>query len=346
MSDIIKVFVSYSWDNEKHKEWVLHLTNNLRENYGLDVILDQYELSAGKNMIYFMERSLEIADKVLLILTPNYKMKAENRERGVGFGYSMISQEFYKNQAKNEKFIPILRSGDNEKSAPGYIESLITHSMKDDTTFESDLETLARIIYNKPILKKPKIGAVPDFDKVSLEKDPVIEKARNLSNQIELKQKQKEYLSSESGLIEANNQFNQLLRGLEDKANHYKQNTRFRFSITSARTSPQPDPYNPPFANLVGEGIFCFHFYFNIIDRYIAVSLWNRPPSNGNVFYFPGEEPKQLTIGDIYYFAISDDFEPKWRNNLDELFTIEDIIRKYFIALMDEIIEKKKKEGM
>ena len=46
-------------------------------------ILDQYDLDAGKNMILFMEKSVEDSDKVLIILTPKYNFKAKSREKGV-----------------------------------------------------------------------------------------------------------------------------------------------------------------------------------------------------------------------------------------------------------------------
>lgn len=35
-------FISYSWDNENHTDWVLNLGNSL-VSFGLDVILDQYD---------------------------------------------------------------------------------------------------------------------------------------------------------------------------------------------------------------------------------------------------------------------------------------------------------------
>ena len=78
-----KVFISYSWDNEPHKEWVLNLATQLR-NKGVDVILDIWELTAGKDKDYFMENSVANSDKVLLILTPDYKTKAENRQGEIG----------------------------------------------------------------------------------------------------------------------------------------------------------------------------------------------------------------------------------------------------------------------
>ena len=110
-----KVFISYSWDSNKHRAWVLALANDLIKN-GIEVILDQYELGIGGNLTLFMEKSVDEADKVLLILTENYKIKADNRSGGVGFEYSMINEELYSNQVDNQKFIPILKSGTNSFS--------------------------------------------------------------------------------------------------------------------------------------------------------------------------------------------------------------------------------------
>ena len=89
------VFISYSWDNEKHKSFVRRMATDLRVEYGINVLLDQFELNAGKNLTQFLDNSINIADKVLMILTPNYKLKAEKRNGGVGYEYSIVSQTLF-----------------------------------------------------------------------------------------------------------------------------------------------------------------------------------------------------------------------------------------------------------
>ena len=54
---IPKVFVSYSHDNEEHKEWVLQLAIRLRSN-GVDIILDRWNLKLGSDLAAFMEQGL------------------------------------------------------------------------------------------------------------------------------------------------------------------------------------------------------------------------------------------------------------------------------------------------
>ncbi len=40
------VFISYSWDNPRHKEWVIALANELRRN-GIDATLDEFITQRG-----------------------------------------------------------------------------------------------------------------------------------------------------------------------------------------------------------------------------------------------------------------------------------------------------------
>jgi len=158
-----KVFISYSWDSESHKEWVLKLAYLLIKN-GVDAILDTWELKAGKDKDFFMENSLRISDKVLLIMTPNYKIKAENRKGGVGSEISMIRAEKFTNQ-ETEKFIPIVRFGKREDCTPLFAKSLIDIDMSNDDDFEKSFEDLLRTIFEVPQFEKPTIGNRPQFNK-------------------------------------------------------------------------------------------------------------------------------------------------------------------------------------
>lgn len=171
----MKVFISYSWEGDKsHQDWVLKLANDLAELYGCYILLDQYDLRAGKGLTAFMERSLAEADKVLIILTPSYKDKAMSQQGGVGFEHSIISGELYDLQDNNDKFIPILRKGDKQTSAPGYIKTLIYAEMIEDDRYESDLQSLAEVIYGKKAAIRPESGPIPDFNSLP-KKDPIIE---------------------------------------------------------------------------------------------------------------------------------------------------------------------------
>lgn len=165
---IPKVFISYSWDDDSHKEWVLNLAFHLRSR-GVDAILDVWELKAGKDKDFFMEYSVRESDKVLMIMTPNYKLKAENRNGGVGSEISMIRAEKFNSQ-ETEKFIPILRSDNRENCVPLFVKSLVDIDMSKDENFEVSLEELLRVLFNEPKIIKPPIGTKPEFPKKDDEK--------------------------------------------------------------------------------------------------------------------------------------------------------------------------------
>lgn len=156
------VFISYSWDNPEHEKWILNLAGLLRAN-GVDVILDKYDLKAGKNLLHFMEQAIKKANKVLIIFTPNYKLKAENRTGGVGYEYSIMNVSLYKDQTKNDKIIPVLRQGSQGDSIPEFMQQFIHLDLRDDETFQTRFTDLLRDIFDEPAIKKPKLGNKPTF---------------------------------------------------------------------------------------------------------------------------------------------------------------------------------------
>ena len=157
-----KVFISYSWDNELHKKWVLNLSEDLRKN-GVETILDRYELIAGKNLSHFMEESIETADKVLIIFTELYKNKASGRTGGAGIEYSILNSEVCENIVGNTKYIPILRSGSTKESIPLFMRQYIAVYMLEDSQYEEHLKEILHAIFEKPMIKKSEIGSIPDF---------------------------------------------------------------------------------------------------------------------------------------------------------------------------------------
>ena len=79
-----RVFVSYSHDTEIHKNWVLGLATRLVAN-GVDVILDQWDLTLGCDLPRFMETGLTAAERVLAVCTEPYVEKANAGLGGVGY---------------------------------------------------------------------------------------------------------------------------------------------------------------------------------------------------------------------------------------------------------------------
>lgn len=139
-----KVFISYGWDNPAHRDWVQNLARMLSKYF--EVIVDE-KLPLGGDLNVFMEQMIKNADRVLLILTPKYKEKADTRQNGVGYESVIISSELYKNQGTT-KFIPIIRKGDVLKSFPIYLGKRKGLDMTDDTLFDKSFAVLVDDIRN------------------------------------------------------------------------------------------------------------------------------------------------------------------------------------------------------
>lgn len=114
-----KAFVSYSWDDDQHKAWVAKLATNLRDD-GVETILDQWHAVPGDQLPEFMERQIRENDYVLIICTPNYRLKSDGRKGGVGYEGDIMTAEVH-NQRNHRKFIPILARGTWEESAPSWL---------------------------------------------------------------------------------------------------------------------------------------------------------------------------------------------------------------------------------
>lgn len=175
-STVPNVFISYSWDNDTHREWVRNLSKRLRSD-GANVTLDQWDLSPGDQMTRFMETAVIENDLVLIICTPRYKKKSDLRSGGVGYEGDIMTAEVLSTQ-NHRKFIPILRSGLWEEAAPSWIIGKLYIDLSGDVYSENKYMDLVATVHNKRP-SAPPIGTLPkQFDsnhKLSDEKSYGIE---------------------------------------------------------------------------------------------------------------------------------------------------------------------------
>lgn len=140
-----KAFVSYSWDDDNHKKWVAKLATRLRSDI-VEVILDQWHAVPGDQFPEFMEREIRENDYVLIICTPNYKQKSDNRRGGVGYEGDIMTGEIF-SKGNHRKFIPILARGTWEDAAPSWLKGKYFIDLSADHLFErgyNDLLTTVR----------------------------------------------------------------------------------------------------------------------------------------------------------------------------------------------------------
>lgn len=133
-------FVSYSWDSEPHKTWTRDISARLRGD-GVEVKLDQWEVVPGDQLPEFMERAVRDSEYVLIICTPKYKDRSDNRVGGVGYEGDIMSAEVY--SARNQrKFIPILREPPWQLSAPTWLSGKYYIDLSGSPYSESQYEDL------------------------------------------------------------------------------------------------------------------------------------------------------------------------------------------------------------
>lgn len=113
------VFISYSWDSDDHANWVIELASDLTRS-GVKVILDRWDLHFGDDKTTFMERGISKSTFVLVVCTPKYAEKANQRQGGVGYEAMIITGQLAAH-IESRKFIPILRSGSWDTDTPTWL---------------------------------------------------------------------------------------------------------------------------------------------------------------------------------------------------------------------------------
>lgn len=160
-----KLFISYSWSNPTHEQWVIDLANELTES-GVHVILDKWDLKEGHDSLAFMEKMVTDPQitKVAIICDEVYASKADGRSGGVGTETQIISREVYENQEQG-KFVAIIPERDSQGKAylPTYYKSRIYIDLSEPDKYSDNFEKLLRWIYDKPLYTRPEIGKRPSF---------------------------------------------------------------------------------------------------------------------------------------------------------------------------------------
>lgn len=140
------VFISYAWEDEDHKQWVKMLATRLR-GAGINVTLDTWHTAPGDQLPHFMEKAIRDNEFILIVCTPTYKMKSDQRLGGVGYEGDIMTGEAVNSQNKR-KFIPVLRKGEWQTALPSWMGGKYGIDLRDEPYSEvhyNDLrETLCK----------------------------------------------------------------------------------------------------------------------------------------------------------------------------------------------------------
>lgn len=158
-------FISYSWDNEKHKKWVRALAARLRHD-AVDAKLDQWETLPGDQLPQFMESAVSQNQFVLIICTPRYKERSDSRKGGVGYEGDIMTGEVLTTR-NQRKFIPILRRGTWIEAAPVSLVAKRYVDLSEDPYSESEYEDLLTTLLGTREVAPP-VGQSPGTDATQL----------------------------------------------------------------------------------------------------------------------------------------------------------------------------------
>lgn len=152
-------FISYSWDNIEHQQWVFNLTNRLRTK-GIVATMDLFETQQGTvNLNQMMIKNIKESDYVVIVLTEEYAKKSDNFQGGVGFE-TMLTIPDIKNNL--DKLIFIMRhNGDYTKVFPYHLRDVYAIDFSDDSQFETKFEELIYKIHNIPLYEMQPVGEIP-----------------------------------------------------------------------------------------------------------------------------------------------------------------------------------------
>ncbi|MGS7457661.1 hypothetical protein, partial [Mycobacterium tuberculosis] len=77
------------------------------------------------NLNYFADQAIAKAHKIIIVFTPPYRYKAENRNGAAGYEYSVINTIVASNIAGKNLVVPVLRAGSPESSIPVFMQQFI-----------------------------------------------------------------------------------------------------------------------------------------------------------------------------------------------------------------------------
>jgi TIR domain len=153
-----KVFISYSWDDEAHKEWVKELAIQLRAD-GVDARLDHWHAVPGDQLPRFMGREIQDNDYVLIVCTPKYKEKSDKHIGGVGYEGDIMTGEVFTKQ-NDKKFIPVLARGSWTEASPSWLVGSRYIDLSDAARYAAGYDELNKTL---PGMREqaPPLGPLP-----------------------------------------------------------------------------------------------------------------------------------------------------------------------------------------
>lgn len=154
----LECFVSYAWgtteEEKQHERWVERSLATDLQKAGIDVVLDKWENSKiGASVARFVDR-IERSDRVVVVGTPGYREKYENRDPKRGYVVAaemdLISNRMLGTETEKETVLPVLRAGEKKTSFPPLLHGRVYADFRDAQRYFLTAFDLVLSIYGLP----------------------------------------------------------------------------------------------------------------------------------------------------------------------------------------------------
>ncbi|WP_165521722.1 CHAT domain-containing protein [Micromonospora zingiberis] len=159
----VRVFLSYAHESPEFGETVRDLWLLLRR-LGVDARLDLPAAEQPVDWSLWMMEQVREADFVLVIASPQYRLRAEGRAapdvgRGVQFEAALIRDAFYEDQAAGRlRFLPVVLPGASVEDIPAFLGRAATTRYVLPEVSEQGVDRLFRVLTGQPWEVEPPLG--------------------------------------------------------------------------------------------------------------------------------------------------------------------------------------------
>jgi len=149
-----ETFISYAWGVPEHERWVeKHLAADLQKA-GITVLLDRWHnAQIGASVPRFVER-IEKSDRVVMIGTPAYRRKYENKDTSTGYVVAaevdLINNRLLGTESQKQSVLPLLLDGAKTDSLPPLVHSRVYADFRDELAYFATAFDLVLSLYQFP----------------------------------------------------------------------------------------------------------------------------------------------------------------------------------------------------
>ncbi|MET8850141.1 TIR domain-containing protein [Amycolatopsis sp. NPDC004625] len=172
-----KVFISYSHDDDGHKEAVRTLAELLVRN-GIDVDLDQWTGAGRQDWQAWATSLISGAAFVLIIASPAYRRVGDglvktNENRGTQAESATLRDLLHRDRhAWTAKLLPVVLPGRSVDDIPLFLQPYCADHYHLTELSDAGAEDLLRTLTGQPRYVRPALGAVPHLPPRSLPRPP------------------------------------------------------------------------------------------------------------------------------------------------------------------------------